>query len=60
MTTNFEKLLLETYYQGVKDERNNKDNLHFLEKAYAMGRKEFITKEFETTQEEDLISLILS
>lgn len=62
MKTKFEKLILETYYQGMRDELSQKDNLMYLTKAYESGRARAFTNFEEDEQsytEEEIIAKIL-
>lgn len=62
-TSKFEKLILELYYQGMRDELAGKDNLNYLTKAYESGRARAFTNfdddEQEVTEEEIIAKILL-
>lgn len=62
MKTKFEKLILELYYQGMRDELSQKDNIEVLTKAYEAGKARAFTNFDEDEQvltEEETIHKIL-
>ena len=61
-TSKFEKLILELYYQGMRDELAGKDNMEYLLKAYSSGKARAFTNFDEDEQgytEEEIIAKIL-
>lgn len=61
-TSKFEKLILELYYQGMRDVLAGKDNIEVLTKAYEAGIARAFTNFDEDEQgytEEEIIAKIL-
>lgn len=62
-TSKFEKLILELYYQGMRDVLAGKDNIEVLTKAYESGRARAFTNfdedEQEATEEEIIAKILL-
>lgn len=58
----FEKLLLEVYYQGFRDELKGKENSEILHKAYSLGQVHALlgddVRSLDYTTEEELLELI--